>query len=238
MQDLSEVVASYQLPDHAAELIRSTKIVLLAGITSAGKDTIKKELLKKPEFRDIVSHTTRAPRTNNGVMEVDGLDYHFIDQTEAERMLGNEEFIEAKFVHGTIYGTSVRALQEIHNEGRVAITDLDVQGVAEYKKISQNVVAIFVLPPSYDIWLQRLEDRYGVTKVSQEEWEKRRDSAIRELSHALLTPYYHFVINDRLEQAVSAVLEITSHPTDEFHSKDDEARIRARELLQAIKENV
>lgn len=237
MQDISEQIAAYQLPAHAAELIRSTRIVLLAGITSAGKDTIKKELLKKPEFRDIISHTTRQPRTNNGVMEVGGLDYHFIDQAAAKNMLDNEEFIEAKFVHGTIYGTSVGALQEIHDEGKIAITDLDVQGVAEYKNISQDVMAIFVLPPDYAIWLERLEARYGVTKVSQDEWIKRRDSAVKELSHALLVPYYHFVVNDDLDRAVAAVVEIISHPTDEFHSKDDEARLRARELLAAIREN-
>ena len=237
MQDLSEKIASYTLPAHAAELIRTTKIVLLAGITGAGKDTIKKELLKQPEFRDIVSHTTRQPRVNNDVLEVDGLDYHFIDASDAEFMIDNEAFIEAKFVHGTVYGTSVMALDQINIAQKIAITDIDVQGVAEYKKVSPEVMALFILPPNYEVWRERLKARYGLTEVSHEEWAKRRASAIEELSHALLVPYYHFVINDDLGEAASAAAEIIAHPTDEFHSKDDDARRIARELLASIRQH-
>lgn len=234
MQDLSEKITSYQLPVHAAELIRSTKIVLLTGITGAGKDTLKKELLHRPEFRDIISHTTRSPRSNNGIMEVDGLDYNFIDQAEAKTMLHDDMFIEAKFVHGTVYGTSVAELQQIHDEGKTATTDIDVQGVAEYKKVSQDVIALFILPPSYDEWQARLKKRYPSNEEFAAEWPKRRKSAIDELTHALLVPYYHFIINDDLNRAVTAVLEIISHKADEFHSKDDEARLVARTILKEI----
>lgn len=235
MEDLSEQIAAYQPSSGVDELIQSTKIVLLVGITAAGKDTVKKELLKRPEFRDIVSHTTRQPRVNNGHMEVDGVDYHFIDHETAKRMLEQQDFIEAKFVHGTIYGTSVAALKQIHDEGRTAITDLDVQGVADYKKVSQDVIALFILPPDYDTWRERLRSRYDSDGFSDAEWRRRRDSAIKELTHALLVPYYHFIINDNLEETVKAALEIISHERDEFHSKDDEARLRARELLETIR---
>lgn len=233
--DLGTLIEEYTLPPSAAELIRSTNIVLLTGITGAGKDTLKGELLKKAEFRDIISHTTRQPRSNSGVMEVDGLHYHFIEQAEARRMLEQHEFIEAKLVHGTVYGTSIAALQEIHNAGKIAITDLDVQGVVEYKKVSQDVKALFILPPDYDIWLTRLKARYAEGEFTDEEWTKRRNSAVSELSHALRVPYYHFIINDRLDQTVEAALAIISHQEDEFHSKDDEARQSARQLLEAIR---
>lgn len=234
MQDLSDRIAAYTLPVRAAELIRSTKIVLLAGITGAGKDTLKKELLKRSEFRDIVSHTTRSPRVNGGILETDGLDYHFIDQTKTESMLHTEQFIEAKFVHGTVYGTSIAALEQIHEAGKIAVTDIDVQGVAEYKKVSQDVIAIFIVPPDYETWRERLKLRYGLTEVSRDEWVRRRESAIKELKHALLVPYYHFVTNDTLDQASAAVMKIISHDSDEFHSKDDEARLMARQLAQEI----
>lgn len=235
MEDLSEQIAAYSPSSRVAELIQMTRIVLLVGITAAGKDTVKKELLKRPEFRDIVSHTTRQPRVNNGDMEADGIDYHFIDQRTARRMLERQEFIEAKFVHGTIYGTSVAALEQIHNAGKTAITDLDVQGVADYKRVSQDVIALFILPPDYDTWRERLKARYASDGFSEAEWTRRRDSAIKELTHALLVPYYHFIINDDLGQTVKAALEIISHEKDEFHSKDDEARLRARELLETIR---
>ena len=101
MSEIESLITNYQPAESTIQLVRDTKIALLAGISGAGKDTIKKRLLKLPEFRDIVSHTTRPPRVNNGSIEQDGVDYHFIDQKIAEEMLQNNEFIEAKFVHGT-----------------------------------------------------------------------------------------------------------------------------------------
>lgn len=234
--NLEQLVAGYQPPEGAIETIRHAKIALLVGISGAGKDTIKRELTARPDFSDIVSHTTRSPRVNAGVLEVDGEDYHFISEDEARDMLERGEFVEAKFVHGTIYGTSIAEVKKASDAG-VAITDLDVQGVAEYKAVSHEVVAIFVVPPTFDIWRERLRARYASEEEFSAEWPKRRDSAVKELTNALLVPYYHFIINDRLEQAVTAATKIIAHATDEFHSKDDEARLRARQLLASIQEH-
>lgn len=233
MNSIDQLIADYQPSDYVADLVRNTKITLLVGISGAGKDTIKKELLKKPDFRDIISHTTRSPRVNNGVMELPDVDYHFIDDTTAEKMIVNREFIEAKFVHGTVYGTSVDELKKSHDEQKIALTDIDVQGVAEYKELSQHVVAIFIIPPTYSIWRERLAQRYESPQAFEAEWTKRRNSAIDELTHALEVPYYHFIVNDDLERAV-AVAEEIAHKPDVFHRKDDEARLRARDLLTAI----
>jgi guanylate kinase len=170
---------------------------------------------------------------NNGIMELPDVDYHFIDIAAAEDMLQRQQFIEAKFVHGTVYGTSVDELQKSYDEGRIAITDVDVQGVSEYKSLSQNVIATFIIPPSYSIWRERLSQRYESPEAFAAEWEKRRNSAVEELTHALEVPYYHFIINDELSRAVTVAEEIAHRP-DIFHRKDDEARLRARDLLTAI----
>ena len=233
MNEIDQLITAYLPSDRATELVRSTNITLLVGISGAGKDTIKKELLKKHDFRDIVSHTTRAPRVNNGVQEQSDIDYHFIDGHAAKVMIENKEFIEAKFVHGTVYGTSVEELQKSYDEQKIAITDIDVQGVTEYKEMSQSVVAIFIIPPSYSIWRDRLAQRYESIEAFEAEWIKRRNSAVSELTHALEVPYYHFIINDDLGRAV-AVAEEISHRPDIFLRKDDEARLRARDLLTAI----
>jgi guanylate kinase len=233
MNEIDQLLATYEPSDRAAELVQATKITLLVGISGAGKDTIKKELLKKADFRDIVSHTTRPPRVNNGVMEVPEVDYHFIDATSALQMIENKDFIEAKFVHGTVYGTSTEELQKAYDEKKIAITDVDVQGVSEYKELAQSVVAIFVIPPSYSIWRERLAQRYESVEAFEAEWTKRRNSAVSELSHALELPYYHFIINDELDRAVMVAEEIAHRP-DVFYRKDDEARLRARDLLTAI----
>ena len=100
MSEIEKLIVEYQPVESTVQLVRDTKIALLAGISGAGKDTIKKQLLKLPKFRDIVSHTTRLPRINNDRAEQDGVDYHFIDQKIAEEMLMSHKFIEAKFEIG------------------------------------------------------------------------------------------------------------------------------------------
>lgn len=231
---LENNVKSYKLTHTAIELVKQSQIVLLAGIAGAGKDTLKKELLKDTAFRDIVSHTTRAPRYNNGILEETGRDYHFITLDQASEMVENHEFVEVKYVHGdTIYGTSVAEIQAGFDQQKISITDVDIQGVGEYKKISQNVVAIFILPPSYHVWRDRLMNRYQSKDAFEAEWSKRRVSAINELSHVLEVPYYHFIINDDLDRTIKVASEI-SQKADVFYRKDDEARLAARDILDEL----
>ena len=231
--NIEQLVAEYQPPVDAVEAIRHTKIALLVGISGAGKDTIKHQLLKRPGFGEIVSHTTRSPRENGGIMEQDSKDYHFVSTDMIQEMLERGAFVEAKFVHGTVYGTSLEEVKKAGMNG-TAITDVDVQGVAEYKAVSDKVVAIFIVPPSYDEWIRRLKRRYSTDEEFAREWPKRRQSAIVELERALELPYYHCVINDDLARAVEVSAEIANRP-DIFTRKDDEARLVARDLLQQIK---
>jgi guanylate kinase len=224
----------YMPTPETVELVQNSKITLLVGISGAGKDTIKHKLLEKDGYRDIVSHTTREPRKNNGVMEIDGEDYHFISNEIARTMLARRAFIEAKFVHHTLYGTSANEVQLAHDADKIAVTDIDVQGVDEYKELSRDVIAIFILPPSYDVWRERLQQRYETVEAFEAEWPKRRESAVMELEKALFVPYYHFIINDDLERSVRVVDEIAQQG-DLFNRKDDEARLLARDILDEIR---
>lgn len=233
--NINEKIQNYQPTPDSIELVRKARIVLLAGIAGAGKDTIKRQLLEDNNFRDIVSHTTRQPRINNGVAEIDGQAYHFIDNDEASEMIDQRDFIEVKLVHsGAIYGTSVAEVRAGYDDDKTLITDVDVQGVDEFKELSSRVIAIFILPPSYSTWRKRLASRYQSEAEFAAEWPKRRDSAIDELNRALTVPYYHFVINDDLEVAVRATAKI-ANGDDEFNRKDDEARLAARDILEELK---
>lgn len=232
--DLEQMTKGYQPTPETVELVQKSKITLLVGISGAGKDTIKHKLLEKEGYRDIVSHTTREPRKNNGVMEIDGEDYHFISNETARTMLARQAFIEAKFVHHTLYGTSANEVQLAHDADKIAVTDIDVQGVDEYKELSRDVVAIFILPPSYAVWRERLRQRYETIEAFEAEWPKRRESAIMELEKALFVPYYHFIINDDLDRSVRVVDEIAQQG-DLFNRKDDEARLLARDILDEIR---
>lgn len=230
--NLAHLIEHYRAPKEAAEVVARTKIALLVGISGAGKDTIKREVLKRPDFGAIVSHTTRPPRYNEGVLEREGAEYHFVSDETAHQMLTAGEFIEAKFVHGTVYGTSLKSIKEAAKKG-VAIADVDVQGIEEYKAISPDVVAIFIVPPDYQTWVSRLRRRYATKEEFMKEWPKRRATAIRELTRALELPYFHCVTNDELSRAVHVVAEIAHRP-DAFTRKDDEARLVARDLLLQI----
>ena len=234
MSKIEKLIREYQPSESVRQLVIQTKIVLLVGISGAGKDTTKQRLMQSSEFADIVSYTTRQPRQNKGVWELEGIDYNYIDEATAARLLESHAFVEAKFVHGTVYGTGVKQIQDIRDAGKIAVTDIDVQGVDEYKKLSPGVVAIFLLPPNYQEWRRRLSVRYASQEEFDREWPKRYNSAIREITHALEVPYYHFVINDDIDETARIVRAIALKP-DVYNRKDDEARLAARDLLEQLK---
>lgn len=234
MSKIEKLIREYQPSESVRQLVIQTKIVLLVGISGAGKDTTKQRLMQSSEFADIVSYTTRQPRQNKGIWEREGIDYNYIDEATAARLLESHAFVEAKFVHGTVYGTGVKQIQDIRDAGKIAVTDIDVQGVDEYKKLSPGVVAIFLLPPNYQEWRRRLSVRYASQEEFDREWPKRYNSAIREITHALEVPYYHFVINDDIDETARIVRAIALKP-DVYNRKDDEARLAARDLLEQLK---
>lgn len=232
--DLKQLIADYQPSEKTKKIVRDTNIVLLVGITGAGKDAVKNQLLQKPGYRAIISHTTRSPRINNGVLEIPNKDYYFVNQATIRAMLKAKQFVEAKFFTNNIYGTSIAELKAALDKNKIALTDLEVQGVDEYKKISKNVIAIFILPPGYKIWQERLRERYKTTAEFEAEWPKRRLAAIKELTLALKKQYYYFVINDDLTAVVEEIDQIV-HQSKEVSGCNSKTRQLAETLLKEIK---
>lgn len=231
-QSLTSKLQDYKADDRAKELVRQTPILLLVGPSGAGKDALKNKLLSTGKFHHIISHTTRQPRINQGVAEKNGVNYHFIDKTEAEHMLDNHEFIEAKAYSDHLYGTSVAEIQAAHDEGRIAVTDIEVQGVGEYKKLDRNVMAVFILPPDFETWQQRLMLRYG-NHVDHQDYERRLRTALNELDQLLHTDNYIAVINQDLDQLFQHVLQIVQ--SDDHKSElEPQARVVAENLRQDI----
>lgn len=235
--DVQSALANYRPSPATVDLVKHTPILLLVGVSGAGKDTIKQQLLATGEYRHIVSHTTRAPRENSGELEQDGVDYNFISKEKAVEMLHAGEFVEANKYSGNIYGTSVAEIRAAHDEGKIAVTDLEVQGVAVYKQISSSVIAVFVLPPNYEEWQRRLRSRYGEKGADPADIEKRMRTAIAELQEALDKPYYHFVVNENIDEAVKAVNSIAHHH-DEFTTIDESFRVWAERLLEDLQKGL
>ncbi len=232
-ETLQRLVDNYAIPASAIDLVQKTRIVLLVGVSGAGKDTIKHRLLETGGYHHIVSHTTRAPRENGGVLEQDGVEYHFITKERAAEMLQNGEFVEAKKYGDNIYGTSVTEIQKAHDDGKVAITDIEVQGVAEYKAISSDVIAEFILPPNYQEWQRRLLARYGQKGADPQDIQRRMQIAIAELKEALEQSYYHFIVNEDLDEAVRSADSIARHH-DKFSIIDRSFRVWAERLLEDL----
>lgn len=236
-ENINELLDNYQPTKAAQELVRQTKTVLLVGISGAGKSTTRHHLLALGNYYHIISHTTRLPRSNNGIMEQDGREYHFINLGQAEIMLKNHEFVEAKRYGKNIYGTSVQEFQLAFSKRKIAITDIEVQGVAEYMEFApESTYPIFLLPPSYEIWWQRWQQRYGAEDNSSELGD-RMQTAINEIEHVLKTDYFSIVVNDDLNQAVQLVNRIakTGQQTVAEHQA---GLITARQILDGMKQQI
>ncbi len=218
--NLTQKLADYKPSEAAIKLINDTPVLLLVGPTGAGKDSLKDKLMPTGKYHHIVSHTTRPPRINHGIPEKNGADYHFIDMAEAEKMLDDKAFIEAKTYAGNLYGTSVAEIQAAHDEKKIAMTDVEVKGVAEYKQLDPGVIAVFLLPPDFKTWQERLKRRYGDV-VDAADHRLRLETGLDELNELLTNDYYVAVINNDLEKTFQQVETIVSSP--ENADPDDEA---------------
>lgn len=226
MEDLIKLVENYRAPRVAIDVVKKMKIMLLAGITGAGKNSIGIKLLESGDYVNIVTTIPRAPRPQ----EQNGVDYYFINNEQVKENLLNHEYFEAKIVHGRVYGTTTAELERIATQSKIALADINVEGVDEYYAIAgDNLTAIFLIPSDYETWYERLFTRM---KFSDEEFARRIQSAIMEIKHALNRDYYHFVINDDLDETVKLVDKIIHNKAAGYN--DSAARTVAKNLLDEI----
>jgi len=235
---LVQKVASYTPSRQALEQIKQVPLLFTVGITAAGKDTLLNHLLQKypGEYMTLVSHTTRAPRANHGVMERDGVEYHFVDPAAIDRLLDDQAFIEAQVIHNTsVYASSIAEVQKAQQQHRILVSDIDVQGIDVYVRLGLNVKPVFILPPSYDVWMERLMQRYE-GQPHQHDLVLRMQSAVREIDHALAADHFYIVVNDDLDDAVEVVNDIAhGEPVDPHYHK---AMAVAEQLVNRIREEL
>jgi guanylate kinase len=206
---LANKLSNYQPSEEVVDLVRKTPIVFVVGFTGAGKDALQNVLLTTGKYHRIVSHTTRSPRVNQGVMEQEGVEYHFIDMDTAESMIDEGAFVEVKTYSDNVYGTSAQELKDARQENKILLGDIEVQGISEYKAIDPSVKAVFVLPPSFDVWQKRLHNRTGKS-MEPDEYKRRMETAIMELEQLLTTVHFVCIINDDLQTAAGEIDQITS----------------------------
>lgn len=230
MDDLQNLVENYETPTAAKELVGKMNIALIAGIAAAGKDSILRKLLAdKDHFSRIITTIPRTPRPG----EIPDVSYHFIDENQVRENLADHAYFETKMVHGRVYGTTIAELERIDGDGKIAIGDVDVQGVAEYQSVlGENLRAIFVVPPSFEVWQERWNGRND--SDSDTEKARRMLSAKNELATALDEKYYRVVVNDDLARAAETARKIILEPDFAKNYDDAPARKIARELYDRI----
>ncbi|MBI1798365.1 MAG: guanylate kinase [Candidatus Eisenbacteria bacterium] len=175
-------------------------LLVISGPSGAGKGTLVDRLVEtRPDCIFAISSTTRPRRSS----ERDGVQYEFVTREEFERRRSAGFFLEWAEVHGHLYGTPIRFVDEQVKSGRVVVLDVDVQGGASVRRARPEAVSVFIYPPTIDALRGRLLRR---NTDSAEIVERRLGNAPGELSQ--YREYDYLVMNDDLEQAVRRLTSI------------------------------
>ncbi len=188
------------VPDIPFKFITGGFLLVISGPSGAGKGTLVDQLVaQRPECVFSISSTTRPRRAG----EKDGVQYEFVTQEEFARRRAAGHFLEWAEVHGHLYGTPAKFVDEQVKAGRIVVLDVDVQGGASVRKTRPAAVSVFIYPPSMEALRQRLEKR---DTDADEVVARRLRNAPGELRQ--YRDYQYLVVNDRLEAAVARLLAI------------------------------
>lgn len=170
-------------------------LFIISAPSGTGKTTILKKIIATVKgIAFSVSHTTRVARAG----EQEGIDYFFVDRAVFEAMRRKALFLEWAEVHGNLYGTSSKVVQELTKQGLDIILDIDVQGALQLKKkLGDEGVFVFIVPPS----LQELEKRLTARGTdAMEAITMRVANAQKELKS--LAHYDYVIVNDKVDDAI------------------------------------
>jgi guanylate kinase len=199
------------------------ELLILTAPSGTGKTTLIKglltgELARHGGIEFAVSHTTRPPREG----EVDGKDYHFIDDARFQEMIDSDSFLEWAVVHNRRYGTSLAEVFPRLEAGIDVLLDVDVQGAAEVIRLHPEAHSIFILPPSYKDLHQRLNGR-GLD--SPDEIARRLAVSTWEIKQ--FRKFGYVMINDDLERTRAKLAAVIL----EKRARIERTRERAEQIL-------
>jgi len=175
-------------------------LFIVCAPSGAGKTSLVGELLKAdPQIRLSVSYTTRKPRPG----EVDGREYHFVTEQEFAQMTARGAFLENALVHGNHYATSAHWISEQRSAGQDIMLEIDWQGASQVRQVIPEAIGIFILPPSFETLMSRLNKR---AQDSPDVIARRLTAARDEISHA--GEFKYVIINDNFTEAAQDLISI------------------------------
>ena len=173
------------------------KLYMITAPSGAGKTSLVKTLVNQNNNLCVsISHTTRPPRNS----ELDGVNYHFINNNEFMEMLSQGKFLESANVYGHYYGTSRTWVDEQLKSGNNVILEIDWQGARQVRDVLPNVCSIYILPPSLEALTKRLKDRGQDDDGTIENRMKEAQSVIAHVTEADFV-----VVNDEFELAIKNI---------------------------------
>jgi guanylate kinase len=178
----------------------SGNLFIITAPSGAGKTSLVSALLASdPHLKLSVSYTTRAPRPG----EVDGVDYHFVDEARFMQMLEAGDFLESAEVHGAHYGTSQQWVEDQIRNGEDILLEIDWQGATQVRGIFPQAIGIFILPPSLEELERRLHRR---GQDAPEVIARRLANAREEIGH--VAEFDYVIINTIFDEALADLRSI------------------------------
>lgn len=232
LSEFESILSHYVPSQKSLDILAHMPLVLLVGPTASGRNTLISLLIETGKYHSIISDTTRPKRVNNGVMERNGVEYWFKTEEEVLEGLQKGEYLEAAIIHEQqVSGQNISQIEAARDEGKIAVNEVQINGASVIHEYKSDALIVFLLPPSFDTWMERIRGRGS---VSDEELRRRLESAIVEISTALSNDYYQFVINNEIHHAAHAVDEL-AHGRPFDPEKQAHGRSHAERLLEEVR---
>jgi guanylate kinase len=224
--EFREIIEKYTMSERAKNALVDLKLVLLVGPTSSGRNTVLKELVKNENYYFVVSDTTRPPQKRDGKIEENGVNYFFRTEEEMLADLKAGEFFEAELIHNQqVSGISIRELEKAKSLNKIAATDVDIGGVNNVLKAKPDTTIIYLIPPSFEEWQQRIRSRGLMSEI---EYRRRLQTAEAILKDGLRpNNHYHFVISENISQTAAIINDIA-------HGKHNPHQGRGESLINVL----
>lgn len=176
-------------------------LIIISGPSGVGKDTIRAEFMNDEDLHLTysISMTSRNPREG----EKEGVDYYFVSKERFKQAIENGEMLEWAEYVGNYYGTPLKAVETLRQQGKNVLLEIEVEGASSVMKKCPDAVSIFITPPS----LQELENRIRLRATESEDTIKKRlEKAKKELEYK--DNYKYVVCNKEIKQAANEVRNI------------------------------
>ena len=185
--------------------INKGMLIVISSPSGAGKTSICKKLLEiDDKIKPSVSVTTREPRRN----EINGVDYIFTTIEDFKKKISNSEFLEYADVFNNKYGTLISSTKLLADKGYDVLFDIDWQGTQQLSQFEENILTIFILPPSKKEIEKRLNKREAENSENSDLVKERMLRFEDELSH--WKEYDYVVTNDNFDNCVLEIINIIS----------------------------